>query len=122
MTTMFLLAGVLTVALAGAALLSLACGGAIWAFARPASRGAAPYLLLVPPLGSLSAVAAAWACAAALARSAGSSPLPAWGWIGGLLVGGVLGGSVGFVSARTLARRAGRSAVDAKDGHPEWQW
>ncbi len=122
MITMFLLAGLLTVALAGSAVLSFVCGGAIWAFARPPARRLVPYLMLVPPLGSLAAIAGAWGCGAALAKSAGSSSLPLWGWVGGLLVGGVLGVSVGFAVAQTLVRRTSQGAIAVKDGHPEWQW
>jgi hypothetical protein len=108
MLTMFLLAGLLTVALAGVAVLSLVCGGALWAFAHPPARGLVPYLLLVAPLGSLAAIAGAWGCGAALARSAGESPLPLWGWVAGLFAGGALGALAGFSVARALARRMSR--------------
>lgn len=105
MLTLFLMAGLLSVALLGVAVLSVLVGCLLLAVGHPTWRALAPYVLLVPSLGSLVALAGAWGCGATLVRLAGESPLPFWGWLGGLVVGGVLGSGAGISAAYCLGRR-----------------
>lgn len=114
MLTLFLLAGLLSVVLLAVVAVGLAAGGMLLIVGRPAGRALAPYAFLVPSLGALGAMAGAWGCAIALARSMmGNSMLPLWGWLVGLVAGGALGVGVGCALAYRLHRRmAGSAASD----------
>jgi hypothetical protein len=103
MLPIFILAAVLTGILALVALASIV-GGTVF-FWIPRLRSLAPWMLFPPSLAALGAAGGAWGLGYLAVRGAGSSPLPFWAWIGGLLAGGASGALLGVLLAWLCRRR-----------------
>ena len=113
MPLFFLIFALASLAAAGVLLLSVAIGA--WLLFSGRSRTLGIFLLVVPTLSALSAVAASWGGAfwfnslSAGARSPGElqrlQVMALWAWPVGFVVGGVAGASVGTAITALVARR-----------------
>jgi len=110
---LFVIFGLASLAAAGILLLSLAVGA--WLFWTRRSRTLGIFLLLVPTLAAVSAVALSWGAgfwfnslsqkAATLDASRRYDVLAFWAWPVGFVAGGIGGAALGLVITTLVARR-----------------
>jgi hypothetical protein len=110
MPLLFLLAALVTITL-GVVLIGSVIAGIVLCFV-PSWRGFGPFVLFVPTLSALGAVAGAWRLGFAAHSYAPMSALPFWGWVFGLPSGAVVGVLLGL-SLAALMRRTMRIAQAA---------